>query len=98
MSVVIVDLDLQFGDVASGLYLHPEHTVTDAVSSAASHDSLVLKAFLTVHSGNIYALCAPHSPVEADLRHTGAGHPTAASSSRNSSSTSSWTQPRDCRK
>jgi pilus assembly protein CpaE len=67
MSVVIVDLDLQFGDVASGLYLRPEHTVTDAVSPSASHDSLVLKAFLTVHSGNIYALCAPRSPEEADF-------------------------------
>lgn len=66
MGVVIVDLDLQFGDVASGLYLHPEHTVTDAVSPAASRDSLVLKAFLTVHPGNIYALCAPRSPEEAD--------------------------------
>lgn len=66
MSVVIVDLDLQFGDVASGLYLDPEHTVTDAVSPAASQDSLVLKAFLTVHPGSIYALCAPHSPIDAD--------------------------------
>ncbi|TSE14932.1 AAA family ATPase [Arthrobacter sp. KBS0703] len=66
MSVVIVDLDLQFGDVASGLYLNPEHTVTDAVSPAASQDTLVLKAFLTVHPSSIYALCAPISPVEAD--------------------------------
>jgi pilus assembly protein CpaE len=66
MSVVIVDLDLQFGDVASGLYLNPAHTVTDAVSPAASQDSLVLKAFLTVHPGSIYALCAPPNPVEAD--------------------------------
>jgi pilus assembly protein CpaE len=66
MSVVIVDLDLQFGDVASGLYLNPEHTVTDAVSPAAAQDSLVLKAFLAVHPGSIYALCAPQSPVEAD--------------------------------
>jgi pilus assembly protein CpaE len=66
MSVVIVDLDLQFGDVASGLYLNPEHTVTDAVSPAASQDTLVLKAFLTVHASSIYALCAPISPVEAD--------------------------------
>ncbi len=66
MSVVIVDLDLQFGDVASGLYLNPEHTVTDAVSTAASQDSLVLKAFLTVHPAGIYALCAPPTPVEAD--------------------------------
>lgn len=66
MSVVIVDLDLQFGDVASGLYLDPAHTVTDAVSPAASQDSLVLKAFLTVHPGGIYALCAPPTPVDAD--------------------------------
>jgi pilus assembly protein CpaE len=66
MSVVIVDLDLQFGDVASGLYLNPEHTVTDAVSPAASQDSLVLKAFLTVHPAGIYALCAPPNPVDAD--------------------------------
>lgn len=66
MGVVIVDLDLQFGDVASGLYLNPEHTVTDAVSPSASQDSLVLKAFLTVHPAGIYALCAPRNPVEAD--------------------------------
>lgn len=66
MSVVIVDLDLQFGDVASGLYLNPEHTVTDAVSPSASQDSLVLKAFLSVHPAGIYALCAPKDPVEAD--------------------------------
>lgn len=66
MSVVIVDLDLQFGDVASGLYLEPEHTVTDAVSASASADSLVLKAFLTVHPAGIYAMCAPKTPAEAD--------------------------------
>ena len=66
MGVVIVDLDLQFGDVASGLDLSPEYTVTDAVSPAANQDSLVLKAFLTVHPGGIYALCAPLSPIDAD--------------------------------
>ena len=66
MGVVIVHLDLQFGAVASGLYLNPEHTVTDAVSASASQDSLVLKAFLTVHPSSIYALCAPRTPVEAD--------------------------------
>lgn len=67
MKVVIVDLDLQFGDVASGLDLDPEHTVTDAVSRAAAQDSLVLKAFLTLHPAGIYALCAPRDPVEADM-------------------------------
>lgn len=66
MGVVIVDLDLQFGDVASGLMLEPEHTITDAVVGAASQDSMVLKTYLTVHPGGIYALCAPKNPVEMD--------------------------------
>ncbi|WP_422933887.1 AAA family ATPase [Sinomonas sp. P47F7] len=66
MNVVIVDLDLQFGDVASGLDLEPEHTVTDAVTRAAAQDSMVLKAFLTLHPAGIYALCAPRDPIEAD--------------------------------
>ena len=66
MSVVIVDLDLQFGDVASGLMLEPEHTITDAVVGAASQDSMVLKTYLTVHPAGVYALCAPRNPVEMD--------------------------------
>ncbi len=67
MGVVIVDLDVQFGDVATGLRLEPEHTLRDAVSNAANEDSMVLKAFLTVHPDGFYALCAPHTPGEADL-------------------------------
>ncbi|WP_427129819.1 AAA family ATPase [Pseudarthrobacter sp. S9] len=66
MSVVIVDLDLQFGDVASGLLLEPEFTITDAVMGAASQDSMVLKTYLTVHPAGIYALCAPRTPIEMD--------------------------------
>lgn len=66
MGVVIVDLDLQFGDVASGLLLDPEHTLTDAVTGAASQDSMVLKTYLTLHPANIYALCGPKNPVEME--------------------------------
>ena len=66
MGVVIVDLDLQFGDVASGLLLNPERTITDAVLGPASQDSMVLKTYLSVHPASIYALCAPRNPVEMD--------------------------------
>ncbi|WP_026549092.1 AAA family ATPase [Arthrobacter sp. Br18] len=66
MSVVLLDLDLQFGDVATGLQLEPEHCITEAVHGAAAQDSMVLKAFLTVHPAGIYALCAPRSPAESD--------------------------------
>lgn len=66
MGTVIVDLDLQFGDVASGLLLDPEYTITDAVFGAASQDTMVLKTFLSLHPSNAYALCAPRNPVEMD--------------------------------
>lgn len=64
MSVVIVDLDLQFGDVASGLMLSPERTVLDAVNGPM--DSLSLKTYLAPHPTNLYALCAPRNPADAD--------------------------------
>lgn len=74
MGVVIVDLDLQFGDVASGLLLDPERTITDAVLGPASQDAMVLKTYLNVHPSSIYALCAPRNPVEMDK--ISAGHVT----------------------
>jgi len=66
MSVVIVDLDLQFGDVASGLMIEPEFTISDAVVGAASQDAMVLKTYLSLHPGSIYALCAPRNPIDMD--------------------------------
>jgi pilus assembly protein CpaE len=66
MSTVLVDLDAQFGDVAHALQLEPENSLIDAVSRAAKEDSMVLKAFLTVHHGSIYVLTAPPSPASAD--------------------------------
>ncbi|BAS10184.1 septum site-determining protein MinD [Arthrobacter sp. Hiyo4] len=66
MGVVVVDLDLQFGDVASGLMLDPERTLADAVVGAAVQDSVVLKSYLTLHPSGIYALCAPLRPTDAD--------------------------------
>ncbi|NKX56721.1 AAA family ATPase [Arthrobacter mobilis] len=66
MSTVLVDLDAQFGDVATALRLEPAHTLVDAVTGAAAQDPMVLKAFLSVHPASIYALCAPASPAEGD--------------------------------
>ena len=46
-STVLVDLDLQFGDVASALNLDPEHSLPDTLHGPASRDTMVLKTFLT---------------------------------------------------
>jgi pilus assembly protein CpaE len=65
--VVIVDLDVQFGDVANALRLSPEGTIADAIRVGAGLDITALKAFLTPHPSGALALCAPVSPADADI-------------------------------
>lgn len=62
---VLIDYDLQFGDVAGALGLRPEYTVSHAVQAPA--DATSVKAFLTTHPSGLYALCAPLNPAEADI-------------------------------
>jgi pilus assembly protein CpaE len=64
--VVLVDLDLQFGDSASALGLTPEHTFSDATRSIETLDGTTLKAYLTPHSSGLFVLCAPLAPTDAD--------------------------------
>jgi Flp pilus assembly protein, ATPase CpaE len=64
--VVIVDLDFQFGDVASALRMTPEHTFADITRSPISVDVTTIKIFLTASETGLYALCAPELPVDAD--------------------------------
>jgi pilus assembly protein CpaE len=65
-STVLVDLDVQFGDVASALGLQPEYTLPDAVRGPASEDTMVLKTFLTQHPSGLYAVCGAESPAAGD--------------------------------
>jgi pilus assembly protein CpaE len=64
--VVIVDLDVQFGDVSSSLGLRPELTFSDAVKTTDVLDATTLKAHLTAHPQDLFVLCAPRLPTEAD--------------------------------
>lgn len=64
--VVVVDLDLQFGDIASAFRLNPQHTVADAARSNGALDSLTVKSFLTEHASGLWALCGPDSPALGD--------------------------------
>jgi pilus assembly protein CpaE len=64
--VVLVDLDLQFGDVAHALRLVPESTIADVSRSLGSLDATSLKAFLTPHPSGLFALCSPDTPAQAD--------------------------------
>lgn len=64
--VVIVDLDFQFGDVASALRMAPEHTFADIAVSDTAVDVTTVKVYLTGGENGLFALCAPEVPVDAD--------------------------------
>ncbi len=66
-SVVVVDLDLAFGDVAIALQLFPTHTIADAVPLGEENlDFGGLQALLTPHSPGLTTLVAPVEPGAAD--------------------------------
>ncbi len=62
---VLVDLDLQFGDVALSLGLTPETTAFDLAVSGGGLDSEKLDAFLLKHSSGLRVLAAPARPDQA---------------------------------
>lgn len=64
--VVLVDLDLQFGDCAALLNLEPEVTLPDLVHGAPASDMLALKALLTRHETGLWVVPGSDSPVAAD--------------------------------
>lgn len=61
--VVVIDLDLQFGDVATVLNLSPSYTIADAFASGAD-DSMRLRTLLVPHEANFHVLCGSEDPAE----------------------------------
>ncbi|MDQ1538281.1 MAG: pilus assembly protein CpaE, partial [Actinomycetota bacterium] len=64
-SVVVVDLDLQFGDVASALQLETRATLAD-LRPDAPVDPAALKAMLERHDTGLFVLCAPDNPAAGE--------------------------------
>lgn len=65
--VVLVDADLQFGDIAVMLKLTPQHTIVDAVGSMHRLDPQLLQSLLIKHEqSGLYVLPAPLEPAFAD--------------------------------
>lgn len=63
--VAMIDLDLQFGDLALAMGLRPERTIYDLVRSGGSLDAEKLEDFLVEHSSGVRALLAPVRPDQA---------------------------------
>jgi pilus assembly protein CpaE len=62
---VLVDLDLQFGDVALSLGLTPDTTIYDLAVSGGELDEAKMDAFLMHHSSGLRVLAAPARPDQA---------------------------------
>jgi len=63
--VLLIDLDLQFGEVSLALGLHPERTVADLIG-----ESSYLQAFpeyVITHSAGYQVLSAPNDPFSAEM-------------------------------
>jgi pilus assembly protein CpaE len=63
--VLLIDLDLQFGDTALTLGLEPRKTIYDLVVSGGSLDAEKLDDYLTVHESGARVLQAPARPDQA---------------------------------
>jgi len=64
--VLLVDLDLAFGDVAISLQLRPSASVADLVAMSGHIDEQGLASVVTKHESGLDTMCAPNQPGDAD--------------------------------
>jgi pilus assembly protein CpaE len=65
--VVVMDLDLQFGDLALCMGVRPETTIYDLATSPGSLDAEKVDAYLVPHESGARVLVAPTRPDQAVL-------------------------------
>jgi pilus assembly protein CpaE len=66
--VLLIDLDLSFGQVASHLNLQPKQTLLElARDEAALHDADLFRTYVIHHASGLHILAAPPSPSFAAL-------------------------------
>lgn len=70
--VALVDLDLEFGDVAVMLDMTPKRTIAELAREEEPLDGELVESYLLVHSSGVRVLPAPLSPEHAET--IGGGH------------------------
>ncbi|MGI6555311.1 MAG: response regulator [Bacillota bacterium] len=66
--VVLVDLDLQFGDVAAAMNIKPLQSIADMVQESSEIDRELLESYLLVHKPTgVKVLCAPLKPEHGEI-------------------------------
>ena len=64
--VVIMDADLQFGDISLVMQVDPVHTIVDAARELDDLDEDLMRSLLTSHPSGLKILAAPLEPSLAD--------------------------------
>jgi pilus assembly protein CpaE len=64
--VAVLDLDLQFGDIALMLNIQPKKTIYNLIEDIHSLNSEIIEDYLITHFSGIRVLCAPLKPEYAD--------------------------------
>jgi pilus assembly protein CpaE len=64
--VVVLDADLQFGDICISLQIDPRHTIVDVARDIDKLDEPLLDSLLSRHSSEMRVLAAPLEPSLAD--------------------------------
>lgn len=64
-NVILIDLDLQFGDLGLSLNLTPHKTIYDLAISGGSLDAEKVDAYLQTHASGVRVLLAPSRPDQA---------------------------------
>lgn len=66
--VLLIDLDLQFGGVATHLNLTPRQTLADVSREAAAlREPELLRSYATHHQSGLHVIAAPETPEMAEL-------------------------------
>lgn len=65
--VVLLDLDLQFGDVHIFMDVEPKETIADLVQDMDSLSIDSVRSYMTVHPSGVHIISAPKSPEYADV-------------------------------
>src|SRR3954470_21044618 len=65
--VLLVDLDLQFGDCAIMMGVEPEKTIYDVVMTAGDLDPEKLTGYVSAHPSGVHIVPAPVRPEDAEL-------------------------------
>ncbi len=65
--VVVIDLDLQFGDVAIMLNVVPKRTITELIQDIGQMDAELMESYLVTHPTGVKVLPCPTRPEYSEL-------------------------------